>query len=135
MLQLLKQSKMVLSRSVYLILGLCITGFYACAGDPTARSGENPTTVTPAKDTSIKLPAGFTATTISEGLSRPRHIAVTGNGIIYVKLAKLKDGRGIYKLDGKNGDGAVDKATGFGNFAGDRKSTRLNSSHLGISYA
>src|SRR5882724_8013913 len=118
MLQLLKQSKMVLSRSVYLILGLCITGFYACAGDPTARSGENPTTVTPAKDTSIKLPAGFTATTISEGLSRPRHIAVTGNGIIYVKLAKLKDGRGIYKLDGKNGDGAVDKATGFGNFAG-----------------
>ena len=122
MLLLLKKSGTFLSRSVYLSLGLCMTGFFACAGGSDNGGGGNASApaaslATP-RDTSIKLPSGFVATTVIEGLKGPRHIAVTSNGIIYVKLANLQDGKGIYRLQDKDGDGKADQSAGFGNFAG-----------------
>jgi glucose/arabinose dehydrogenase len=67
---------------------------------------------------SLKLPAGFTATTLVENLGRTRHIAVAPNGAIFVKLSKLQDGKGIYRLMDTNGDGKADKSFGFGNYTG-----------------
>jgi glucose/arabinose dehydrogenase len=66
----------------------------------------------------LKLPAGFTAVTVVENFGKTRHLAVAPNGAIFVKLAKLKDGKGIYRLQDTNGDGKADKIMGFGSFPG-----------------
>lgn len=66
----------------------------------------------------LKLPAGFKATIIAENLGNARHIAVTKQGNIYVKLSKVKDGNGIVMLQDANNDGKVDNQKGFGNYGG-----------------
>src|SRR5579872_1280721 len=66
----------------------------------------------------LKLPAGFKAVTVAEDLGRARHLAVAPNGVIFVKLNHVKDGKGIYRLEDTNGDGKVDKVSGFGNYGG-----------------
>jgi glucose/arabinose dehydrogenase len=66
----------------------------------------------------ISLPQGFSATIVAENLGQVRHIAVNNNGDIYVKLSKLKEGKGIIGLRDINGDGKADKITSFGEFAG-----------------
>ena len=51
-------------------------------------------------------------------LGAARHIAVASNGDIFVKLEKLKDGKGIYLLHDANKDGRAEQMTGFGNYNG-----------------
>ena len=46
-------------------------------------------------DVTLSLPDGFRATNIIEKLGNNRHIVVHSNGDIYVKLSRLKDGKGI----------------------------------------
>lgn len=80
---------------------------------------DDPKPVKPdANNAGLKLPAGFGALVVADGLGRARHIAVTGKGDIYVKLDRAKDGKGIIFLEDSNGDGKSDKQTGFGNFGG-----------------
>lgn len=69
-----------------------------------------------AKD--IKLPAGFSATILARDLGPTRHIAVGKSGDIYVKLSKLKDGKGIYILRDANHDGVIDEKSMFGDYNG-----------------
>jgi glucose/arabinose dehydrogenase len=64
----------------------------------------------------LTLPAGFNATIIAPDLGRNRHLVVNSNGDIYVKLFRLKDGKGILQLREKNGKAEVVQA--FGNYAG-----------------
>jgi glucose/arabinose dehydrogenase len=66
----------------------------------------------------LKLPGGFQVEVIADNLGTARHLAVTQNGIVYVKLGKLKNGKGIVVLRDINGDGIADKETGFGNYIG-----------------
>lgn len=66
----------------------------------------------------ITLPQGFSSVVVAENLGQARHIAINNNGDIYVKLSKLKDGKGITGLRDLNGDGTADKITSFGEFAG-----------------
>lgn len=66
----------------------------------------------------LKLPGGFQVEVIADSLGTARHLAVTENGIVYVKLGKLKNGKGIIELCDINGDGIADKKTGFGNYIG-----------------
>ncbi len=66
----------------------------------------------------LKLPPGFRATVVADSLGALRHIAVTKNGDIYVKLGTLKDGKGIYFLRDTDGDGKIDQRTGFGSYPG-----------------
>lgn len=66
----------------------------------------------------IALPSGFSSTVVAQGLGQARHITVNSNGDIYVKLAKLKNGKGIIRLRDKNGDGKIDDTTSFGNYTG-----------------
>ncbi len=73
-------------------------------------SGKGPT------DFQLTLPAGFRAETVVESLGRNRHIAVNGNGDIYVKLEKLKDGKGILVLR-KTGT-EYKMVNSFGNYTG-----------------
>ncbi len=74
-------------------------------------------TGSPAAST-ITLPAGFSSTVFYENLGRARHLAVEANGDVYVKLERLKDGKGIYKLTDTNKDGVADRSVGFGDYTG-----------------
>jgi len=69
-----------------------------------------------AKD--IKLPVGFSAKILGTDLGATRHIVVGKNGDIYVKLSKLKDGKGIYLLRDANRDGVIDEQKLFGEYPG-----------------
>jgi glucose/arabinose dehydrogenase len=73
---------------------------------------------TAAETAGLKLLTGFTATRFAEDLGEARHIAVTPEGDVYVKLSSLKDGKGIYYLHDSNGDGKADTKFGFGDYTG-----------------
>jgi len=66
----------------------------------------------------LKLPEGFKAMAVVDSFGKTRHLAVAPNGVIFVKLERLKDGKGIYRLEDTNGDGKPDKVTGFGGYVG-----------------
>lgn len=70
------------------------------------------------KSANLTLPAGFSATVFHDNLGRARHISVAPNGDVYVKLEKLKDGKGIYKLVDADKDGVAESATGYGDYIG-----------------
>jgi len=65
----------------------------------------------------LTLPQGFKATVFAENLGRARHLVVNSNGDVYVKLERLKDGKGIYRLRVNKANGTV-SMTGFGNYVG-----------------
>src|SRR5688500_11913723 len=67
---------------------------------------------------SLQLPAQFTTTVVAENINGARHMAVNKQGGLYIKLSKLKDGKGIIYLKYTNGDGKFNKQTGFGYYPG-----------------
>ncbi len=66
----------------------------------------------------LALPTHFTATIVATNAGALRHLWVNKKGDIYVKLSKLKDGKGIYRLRDTNGDGIMDDQVGFGDYPG-----------------
>lgn len=90
------------------VFALTITSLAACGG-----SGQD--VQSPAGGVGIALPAGFTATIFADGLPTPRHIAVNGNGDVYVTLrgGQQTEG-GIAALRDTNGDGVRDITRTFG---------------------
>jgi glucose/arabinose dehydrogenase len=71
------------------------------------------------EDSALKLPSGFTAQVFADDLGSARHIAVTPQGNVYVKLGKLNSGNGIILLQDLDKDGkAEEKRIAFGTFAG-----------------
>jgi glucose/arabinose dehydrogenase len=70
----------------------------------------------PAADAGLTLPAGFNASIIADNIGSARHIAVTPQGEIYVKLRGPEKGKGILLLH-QNG-GKADIKTGFGSYGG-----------------
>lgn len=108
-----------------LAVGALLSLLSACGNTNTKTSGADSASTT--KDTAsaesngdvtIKLPEGFHAVVFADGLGKARHLAVNSNGDVYVKLEKLKNGNGIYRLRDTNGDGRAEDISGFGNFAG-----------------
>lgn len=95
---------------------LCVAGITS-ANDTTrvpVPSGLGPDEIS----AGISLPTGFGAIAVVDSLGRARHLVVNQNGDVYVKLERLKNGKGIYRLRDTNGDGKADQITGFGNYAG-----------------
>ena len=74
--------------------------------------------VRPPADAGITLPAGFTAFKAIESSARNRHIVVNSNGDVYVKLASLKNKKGILVLRDKSGTGKLEVVNSFGDFGG-----------------
>jgi glucose/arabinose dehydrogenase len=66
----------------------------------------------------LRLPAGFTAVEVTPGIGIARHLVVTSNGIIYVKMSRPNGNKGIMELKDKNGDGVADETTSFGEYGG-----------------
>lgn len=71
-----------------------------------------------AKSAGLTLPSGFSAVIVADNTGKARHLAVTPQGGLLVKLARLKDGNGIIRLQDTDGDGIMDKQSGFGNYGG-----------------
>src|SRR6476620_6416542 len=73
-------------------------------------------------DTTIQagllLPPGFKASIVAQGIEGARHMAVNKQGGLYIKLSRLKDGKGIIYLKDKNKDGIFDAQTAFGDYPG-----------------
>ena len=66
----------------------------------------------------LTLPHGFHATALITGFGKVRHICITPQGDIYVKLSKLYNGKGIWHFIDIDHDGNIDTAIGFGNYTG-----------------
>ena len=64
----------------------------------------------------LKLPTNFNAVVLAENVGRARHIVVTPQGGIYVKLAKPVNKKGTLFLTESNGTAVV--KNGFGDFGG-----------------
>jgi glucose/arabinose dehydrogenase len=92
------------------VLGLAIcTTIYALKTDNGV--------VPDAGNAGLKLPEGFGALTVANIGAKARHLSVTPQGDIYVKLAKPKEGKGIITLhEGSNGKAEI--TGGFGNYGG-----------------
>ncbi|WP_266362015.1 PQQ-dependent sugar dehydrogenase [Tellurirhabdus rosea] len=93
------------------------------AGQTPSRAdhGKKPTPANPRKQTAaadLKMPSGFTATVLAENIGPARHITVSKTGDVYVKLGKLKDGKGIVRLRDTNKDGVADEQMSFGDYPG-----------------
>jgi len=71
-----------------------------------------------ADNAGLKLPSGFGALRVADNIGRARHIAVTKEGDVFVKLERMKNGGGICWLHDSNGDGKADEIKNFGNFNG-----------------
>jgi hypothetical protein len=58
------------------------------------------------KEHGLKLPPGFTANVFADDVGNARHLVVTPQGNVYVKLSKLNKGSGIVLLQDldKNGN-------------------------------
>lgn len=99
----------------YILFSFALLGIIAISSCNNA--GDTPGS-TVAGDTSITVPAGFTAVVFADSLGKARHIAVNGNGDVFVKLEALKDGHGIVRLKDTNNDGVSDNLTGFASYGG-----------------
>lgn len=70
------------------------------------------------QESGLKLPAGFSAQIFADDIGRARHLVVTPQGNVYVKLSRLEEGKGIVLLQDLNKDGKAEKQTAFGDFTG-----------------
>jgi glucose/arabinose dehydrogenase len=64
----------------------------------------------------LELPEGFTATILTDNIGRPRHLAVTPEGNVYVKLERQVNGNGTLFLTQNNDKASV--KYGFDKFGG-----------------
>ena len=81
---------------------------------PGARSGLR---ISP-DNAGLIVPKGFGVLKIADSLGKPRHLAVTSNGGIYVKLREPINGQGILYLEDNDGDGVTDTVKGFADYGG-----------------
>ncbi|MGK6353343.1 PQQ-dependent sugar dehydrogenase [Parapedobacter sp. DT-150] len=108
--------KMVL---VAAFIGLSFLMLYAFKNG-TSREGEQHMDLPEPDDgnAGLKLPDGFGALIAADNLGKARHIVVTQDGSLYVKLARPVDEKGILYLKDSNADGRMDEQLGFGNYGG-----------------
>lgn len=85
----------------------------------------------------LALPHGFVAAVLHEGVGRARHLAVTDEGIVYVKL-RTPNPKGLVALRDIGGDGRADEVKVFGDYddTGDYGTAmRIHDGHLYFSTA
>jgi glucose/arabinose dehydrogenase/mono/diheme cytochrome c family protein len=64
----------------------------------------------------LALPDGFDAVVVHDGVGRARHLAVTEDGVVYVKLRVPKP-KGLVALRDTSGDGRADEVQVFGEYS------------------
>lgn len=71
-----------------------------------------------ADNAGLKLLDGFGATKIADNLGRARHIIVTKDGSVYIKLMRVVNGKGILYLQDNDKDGKYETQLAFGDYLG-----------------
>lgn len=99
---------LLLSAGAFCIFSFTHTSFTAHRNHPSASVAD---------DAGLTLPAGFSAVKVADNLGEARHIAVTKEGDMYVKLGRKKDGKGILFLQ-KSNDGKLELKSSFGDYSG-----------------
>ena len=97
---------------------LLLTGAAAWSNDSTKVKTKAVKHAPVEENGGITLPAGFKAIVAADTLGGARHLVVTSNGDVYVKMDRARNGRGIIRLHDNNGDGVADDISGFGNYGG-----------------
>jgi glucose/arabinose dehydrogenase len=105
-------------KPVYTALCVCIVSFYACTGGDDTKVADNPQQIVDPTNGGITLPSGFSAVVFADTLGSARHLAVNGNGDVYVKLAGQKNGKTIVRLRDTKNIGKADEITSFGDYSG-----------------
>jgi glucose/arabinose dehydrogenase len=94
-------------RTTLLIVSLLMLIAFSCGNNWSSK-----------KKAKITLPKGFKAVLVADNLGSCRHLAVNSNGDIYVKLEKLKDGKGMLRLRDTDGNGTADDIFSFDEYPG-----------------
>lgn len=76
---------------------------------------KNPQGTVPAVNGGLTVPDSFEVVVVAESTGRARHIAVSANGDVYVKL-RSPDPKGILALRDENNDGVADRREVFGDY-------------------
>jgi glucose/arabinose dehydrogenase/mono/diheme cytochrome c family protein len=107
-------------------LAIVAAAAFGCrtATAPTTRPATQPATEPAGAPTTggLTLPGGFEATVFHDGVGRARHLAVTADGIVYVKLRGPVRGqppaefKGLVALRDTGGDGRADDVQYFGDY-------------------
>lgn len=100
---------------IFAFATLTAGGFYAFSG---GFSNEITPFKADADNAGLKLPAGFGATKIADKIGRARHLVITNDGSVYVKLMRVEGGKGILYLTDKDKDGKYETETAFGDYGG-----------------
>jgi glucose/arabinose dehydrogenase len=97
-----------------LLFGLCVSGVVAAAATTAVRGAGLP--ACDPDNGGLKLPQGFCALVAADNLGPARHIAVNGNGDVYVATqdARGQTPGGVVALRDTNGDGKMDVTEKFG---------------------
>ncbi|PWK78818.1 glucose/arabinose dehydrogenase [Mucilaginibacter oryzae] len=104
------------------VLPLAVAGsmmlFNACKSNSDSKKADSTGTASApvTENAGLKTPEGFSASIIAENLGGTRHIAVTPQGDLYVKLTNVKDNKGILMLHEEGGKATVKSS--FGAFSG-----------------
>ena len=92
------------------------SSFAACNRDSVK---EKTAAIQPDADNAgLKMPSGFSALLVASNLGTARHLAVTPEGDLYVKMDGNVNGKGIIYLHDDNKDGRAETVTGFGDYGG-----------------
>src|SRR5215467_1488344 len=111
--------KQILSKLLLVVFISAGSFLSATAGDTTKLAHPNNiNSATNSAEVTLTLPAGFAAGVFADDLGKARHLVVTSNGNVYVKMQDAKKGKGIMRLRDANGDGKADDITGFGDYSG-----------------
>lgn len=99
-------------------MALLATHAWAGTHDSTFVRSAQPVPAADADNAGLKLPAGFSALKVADSIGHARHLVVTPEGDVYVKMQTPKPGGAVVLLHDNNGDGRADKITSFGTYRG-----------------
>lgn len=97
-------------KSWVLVILMLFTGLVSCKSQK-AKTGDGKEAS--AANESIQVPDGFRIQKIYEDIGSARHVVVRDNGDIYVRLSKVREGKGVAALRDSDEDGAIDEIQYF----------------------
>jgi len=103
-------------------VGLCVVSSMASAQSASKAEKGNKQRSCASDDSGLKLPAGFCATILAEGIGHTRHLVVSPSGVVYVNtwsgdyydFDKVHEGGFLVALQDKTGVGKADVIARFG---------------------
>ncbi len=101
-----------------LLIALSVVFFLSSFTGPGKGDKQRDKTSDKPAQSALILPNGFHSSIVAENTGEARHIAVTREGDIYIKLLEPKNGKGILFLKNVNNDGKNYQVSGFGNYGG-----------------